>query len=125
MKTIQRKREIIWEKFKKIITNFKTKKFYLVKPIAKSTSAYHLFVLIFKNKSLSLDFKNKMQKKNIAATFHYIPLHESIMGKKFNKKKLPITENIYNRVVRLPLFPDITKKEIKKIELNLKKFTYE
>jgi dTDP-4-amino-4,6-dideoxygalactose transaminase len=66
-----------------------------------------------------------MQKNNIAATFHYVPLHESIMGKKFNKKKLPITENIYKRIVRLPLFSDLTKKEINKIEYNIKKFTYE
>ncbi len=124
-KKIQKKREVIWNKFNKIIKDFKTKKFYLVKPIAESTSAYHLFVLIFKNQKLSLDFKNKMQKNNIAATFHYVPLHESIMGKKFNRKKLPITENIYERVVRLPLFPDITKKEINKIEYNIKKFTYE
>ena len=47
------------------------------------------------------------------------------MGKKFNKKKLPITENIYKRIVRLPLFPDLTKKEINKIEYNIKRFTYE
>ena len=125
VKKIQKKREIIWKKFNKIIKNIKTNKFYLVKPLAKSTSAYHLFVLIFKNKKLSLNFKNKMQKNNIAATFHYVPLHESIMGKKFNKKKLPITENIYKRIVRLPLFPDLTKKEINKIEYNIKRFTYE
>jgi len=124
-KKIQKKRKVIWQKFNKIITNIKTNKFYLVKPLAKSTSAYHLFVLIFKNKKLSLNFKNKMQKNNIAATFHYVPLHESIMGKKFNKKKLPITENIYKRIVRLPLFPDLTKKEINKIEYNIKRFTYE
>ena len=64
-KKIQKKREVIWNKFNKIIKDFKTKKFYLVKPIAESTSAYHLFVLIFKNQKLSLDFKNKMQKNNI------------------------------------------------------------
>ena len=44
---------------------------------------------------------------------------------KISKKKLPITENIYKRVVRLPLFPDLTLKEINKIEFNIRKFTYE
>ncbi len=125
VKKIQKKREIIWKKFNKIIESLKTKKFYLVKPSAKTISAYHLFVLIFQNQKLSLSFKNKMQKNNIAATFHYVPLHESIMGQKFSKKKLPITENIYKRIVRLPLFPDLTKKEINKIEHNIIKFTHE
>jgi dTDP-4-amino-4,6-dideoxygalactose transaminase len=78
--------------------------------------------LIFKNKKLSTNFKNKMQKNNIAATFHYVPLHKSKMGKKFCKKKLPITDNIYNRVVRLPLFSDMTKKEFDKITKIIKEF---
>jgi dTDP-4-amino-4,6-dideoxygalactose transaminase len=66
-----------------------------------------------------------MQKSNIAATFHYVPLHKSKMGKKFCNSKLPITENIYDRVVRLPLFPDMTKKEVNKIIKNIKEFNYE
>ena len=40
----------------------------------------------------------------------------------FCKYKLPITEKIYNRIVRLPLFSDITENEFKKISLVLRKF---
>ena len=124
-KKIQKKRKYLWNKFNKTIFDLKTKKFYLIKPLVKTTSAYHLFVLIFKNSKLSNQFKNKMQKSNIAATFHYVPLHKSKMGKKFCNSKLPITENIYDRVVRLPLFPDMTKKEVNKIIKNIKEFNYE
>ena len=63
-----------------------------------------------------------MQKKGIAATFHYVPLHKSKMANKYFKKKLKVTENIYSRVVRLPLFVGLNKKMIKKIVLNFKKF---
>ena len=124
-KKIQKKRKYLWNKFNKSINDLKTKKFYLIKPPVQSTSAYHLFVLVFINSKLSLQFKNKMQKSNIAATFHYVPLHKSKMGKKFGNSKLPITENIYDRIVRLPLFPDMTKKEINKINKNIKAFIYE
>ena len=124
-KKIQMKRKHLWNKFNKSIHDLKTKKFYLVKPLVGSTSAYHLFVLIFKNSKLSHQFKKKMQKSNIAATFHYVPLHKSKMGKKFNNSKLPVTENIYDRIVRLPLFPDMTKKEVNKIIKNIKEFNYE
>tara|TARA_B100001057_G_scaffold210040_1_gene210679 strand:- start:915 stop:2072 length:1158 start_codon:yes stop_codon:yes gene_type:complete len=124
-KKIQMKRKYLWNKFNKSIHDLKTKKFYLIKPLAESTSAYHLFVLIFKNSKLSHQFKKKMQKSNIAATFHYVPLHKSKMGKKFNNSKLPVTENIYDRIVRLPLFPDMTKKEVNKIIKNIKEFNYE
>ena len=124
-KKIQKKRKYLWNKFNKSINDLKTKKFYLIKPPKESTSAYHLFVLVFRNSKLSLQFKNKMQKSNIAATFHYVPLHKSKMGKKFSNSKLPITENIYDRIVRLPLFPDMTKKEINKINKNIKAFNHE
>ena len=52
-KKIQKKRKYLWNKFNKIILDLKTKKFYLIKPLARSTSAYHLFVLVFKNSKLS------------------------------------------------------------------------
>ncbi len=124
-KKIQIKRKYLWNKFNKTILDLKTKKFYLIKPLAETTSAYHLFVLIFKNSKLSNQFKDKMQKNNIAATFHYVPLHKSKMGRKFCNSKLPVTENIYDRVVRLPLFPDMTKNEANKIIKNIKEFSYE
>ena len=63
-----------------------------------------------------------MQDKGIAATFHYVPLHKSKMANKYLKKKLKITENIYSRVVRLPMFVGLKKEMIKKIVLNFKKF---
>jgi len=124
-KKIQKRRKNLWNKFYKCILDLKTEKFYIIKPLAKSTSAYHLFVLIFKNSKLSHQFKGKMQKSNIAATFHYVPLHKSKMGKKFSNSKLPVTENIYDRIVRLPLFPDMTKKEANKIIKNIREFNYE
>ena len=124
-KKIQSKRKLIWNNFNKYIGNLKTNKFFILKPLKNTTSAYHLFVLIFKNKKLSLKFKNKMQKSNIAATFHYVPLHKSIMGKKFSVNKLPVTENIYDRVVRLPLYSDMTKNEFKKITNKIKEYVNE
>ena len=49
-----------------------------------------------------------MRDKNIQCTFHYLPLHQSIMYKKSfpNHKNvvLPKTEDLSNRIVRLPLF---------------------
>ena len=122
VKKIQKRREIIWKKYINNINKFKTDDFYLIKPIKNCSSAYHLFVMIFKSLKKSNKFKNKMQKDGIAATFHYVPLHKSKMGKKFCSYRLPITEKIYNRVVRLPLFSDITNKEFKKILYSLNKF---
>ena len=94
----------------------------MIKYNKKSTSAYHILGLIFKTTKLANKFKEIFQKKKIAATFHYVPLHQSTMGKKYCNYKLPITENIYDKVVRLPLYSEMTSKELIKISLLIKDF---
>jgi len=122
VKKIQNIRKKNWNIFNQLIDKLDTKKFYLIKSSRKSTSAYHILALIFRTTKLANDFKKIFQNNRIAATFHYVPLHKSTMGKKFCNYRLPLTENIYNRVVRLPLYSEMTKQEIKKISLLIKNF---
>ena len=122
VKKIQYRRKLLWNKYEKFINSLKTDNFYLIKPIKNSLSSYHILGLIFKSLKKANQFKKFMQKNHIAATFHYVPLHKSKMGKKFCNYKLPITENIYNKVVRLPLFPDMKNFEFKKISRIIKAF---
>ena len=123
VKKIQKIRKKNWNIFKKLIDKLNTEKFYLIKGNNKSTSAYHILALVFQSTKLANKFKEFIQNKKIAATFHYVPLHKSKMGMKFSKHKLPITENIYSRIVRLPLFSEMRKKEIDKISQLIKTFT--
>ena len=119
---IQKKRKIIWEKYKRLFHKINSNHFSLVEGLKNTKSSYHLIVLNFKSTKKSNQFKKYLQKKNIAATFHYVPLHKSKMGRLYSKKKLPITEKIYKKVVRLPLFPSMTSKEFNKIEKTIKEF---
>ena len=122
VKKIQYIRKKNWCIFNKLINELKTKKFYLIKANLESTSAYHILALIFKTTKLANNFKVISQSKKIAATFHYVPLHKSKMGKKYCSYALPITENIYSRVVRLPLYSDMTRQEIVKISSLIRNF---
>jgi len=122
VKKIQSKRKKNWYIFKNLIDKLNTQKFYVIKYNKKSTSAYHILGLIFQTTKLANKFKEIFQKKKIAATFHYVPLHKSKMGKKYCNYKLPITENIYDKVVRLPLYSEMTSKELTKISSLIKNF---
>ena len=44
------------------------------------------------------------------------------MGRLVNKKRLTTTENLYKRVVRLPLFPGMKNQEFNKIKKEVKSF---
>jgi len=78
-------------------------------------SSNHVFALIFKSLNLRNRFILYMKKKGIDCFFHYYPLHMSNFGKKIKKIKLPVTEKIYDGLVRLPLYPSLKAGEINKI----------
>ena len=75
-----------------------------------------------KNPFIAAKLRSFLQTKNIVSTFHYIPLHKSKFGRKFPSDKLIYTNEIWTRIVRLPFYPDLGEKDIKKIFKNLKYF---
>jgi dTDP-4-amino-4,6-dideoxygalactose transaminase len=84
----------------------------------------HIFYIITK----SLDERTKLIKylkeREIYAVFHYIPLHSSPAGIKFGKTfgGMEITENISERLLRLPLFYGMTDKEVIRVSDSIKEF---
>ena len=50
----------------------------------------------------------------IEASFHYLPLHSSSMGKKlgYKHKDLPITEEVAATLIRLPMHPKLMRSEM-------------
>ena len=51
---------------------------------------------------------------DIMAVFHYVPLHTSPMGQKFGYRagQLPVTEELSERILRLPLYYELTEPEV-------------
>jgi dTDP-4-amino-4,6-dideoxygalactose transaminase len=119
---IQTNRSILYKRYFKLFQKINSNQLELIATNKLDVSAYHLFAIIFKNELIAKKFKIYLQNNNIAATFHYVPLHKSKMGKFFRVKKLKITENIYKRVVRIPFFCGLKEFEIKKIENIIYKF---
>ena len=119
---IQTSRRILYKRYFKLFQKINSDQLKLIATNKFDVSAYHLFAVIFKNELIAKKFKVYLQNNNIAATFHYVPLHKSKMGRLFRVKKLKITENIYKRVVRIPFFCGLKEFEIKRIENIIYKF---
>ena len=79
-----------------------------------ATSNYHLFHILLKNNDMRNSLMNHLRYKGIGATFHYIPLHSAPQGLElaYKPSDLPITEEYSNKLLRLPLYPDLTKQEV-------------
>lgn len=60
----------------------------------------------------------------VAAVSHYEPLHASPVGRKFGYRRgdLPVTEEMSGRILRLPVYPDLTEIEQAYVVRRLSKF---
>lgn len=58
-----------------------------------------------------------LRSRDIHAAFHYVPLHESPAGKKYGRTSgaLPVTSRAAEKLIRLPLFFEITEQEIDRV----------
>lgn len=89
-----------------------------------TTHNAHMFYLKSANlheRTLLIDF---LKKRDIQAVFHYVPLHSSIAGEKFGimRGKDEYTTSESERLLRLPLFYNITLEEITEVISNVRDF---
>jgi dTDP-4-amino-4,6-dideoxygalactose transaminase len=75
------------------------------------TQPYHMFYLLMPTRNDRDRFIEHLKSHSIQAVFHYLPLHLSKMGKKLGYKAgdLPVTEDISQRLVRLPFHNRLEK----------------
>lgn len=76
-------------------------------------SNYHMFYVILPDSQTREGLMTYLTRNSIEATFHYVPLHSSPMGKTFGyqAQDLPVTEDLSSRILRLPIYPDLTEEE--------------
>ena len=74
---------------------------------------HHMFYILLPSKTIRDSLEIAMAYRGIQAISHFEPLHSSPMGRRFwpPDRKLPITESVAGRLLRLPLFYDITQEQ--------------
>jgi dTDP-4-amino-4,6-dideoxygalactose transaminase len=58
-----------------------------------------------------------LKSRGIASTFHYLPLHLSPMGSQWGGKAgdCPVTEDISDRLLRLPFYNSLSDQDIDRV----------
>jgi dTDP-4-amino-4,6-dideoxygalactose transaminase len=72
--------------------------------------AFHMFYLLLPSAAARGDFIAHLKRRGILSVFHYTPLHLSLMGRKIGAHdvRLPVTESVSDRLVRLPLYNSLS-----------------
>ncbi|MFM7468208.1 MAG: dTDP-4-amino-4,6-dideoxygalactose transaminase [Vampirovibrionales bacterium] len=77
----------------------------------------HMFHLRFPSLAMRTAFIQHMEAHHIYCPFHYVPLHSAPAGEKYGMAvgSLPVTTQVADTLVRLPLFYDLTPEAQTKI----------
>ena len=76
-------------------------------------SNYQMFYLVLPDAETRAGLLAHLKAAGIHAVFHYVPLHTSPMGAKFGYQPgdLPVTEDLAERLVRLPFYHELAEAE--------------
>ena len=79
--------------------------------------AYHMFYLLLPSLDQRQALIARLKAQDIASVFHYLPLHLSVMGRKFGGTEgdCPVTEDVSDRLLRLPFYNDLTESDLARV----------
>jgi len=101
-----RGREKIWSQYYAIIEGSRLFGDLHSQPLPNVVSNYHAFWIIFASELECNYVRQSMVEMNFSTVTHYVPLHTSKVGQELsrNQSHLGVTEQYWNRLLRLPLF---------------------
>lgn len=84
----------------------------------------HMFYLLTRDAASRSALLAHLKAAGVHAVFHYVPLHASPAGRRFGRAAgaLPVTENLADRLVRLPLFYNLGDDEARTIAGHVRGF---
>lgn len=86
--------------------------------------SYHLFYLLMPSLEERQALIAHLKARSILSVFHYQPLHLSEMGRRFggHPGQCPVTEDVSDRLLRLPFYNSMTEEELATVVSALKDF---
>jgi dTDP-4-amino-4,6-dideoxygalactose transaminase len=125
---IQMKRGEIWEFYRYHLQDWADENKVRL-PIIPShcEQSYHMFYMIMPSLAARESLIARLKEKGILAVFHYLPLHLSEMGKRYDGQTgdCPVCEDLSDRLVRLPFYNSLTEGEQAEVIDVIKEETYQ
>lgn len=97
---------------------------WLETPVEKdyTQSAWHNYVIKVVDPDDRNPLMDYLRTKGISTGMHYIPNHLYEMYRPYVKEPLPVTEEVWKRLITLPLFPDLTDDHQDHIVASIREF---
>ncbi len=84
----------------------------------------HLYYILTADSDERQALIKHLAERDIVAVFHYVPLHSSPMGQRMGYRAgdLPVTEEMSARILRLPLYYELTESEVLRVTEAIREF---
>lgn len=111
---IQARRRRIWERYAEGLSGWAAGRGVALPQVpVHCVQPYHMFYLLMPERTARQGLIAHLKARDILAVFHYLPLHLSPMGRRFGGREgdCPVTENVADRLVRLPFYKDLSESD--------------
>jgi len=122
---IQSKREDIWHTYNTQLVGWAQEHGVQLPTVPQGVDqAYHMFYMLLPSLDVRTRLIDHLKERGILSVFHYLPLHLSDMGKQFGGKEgdCPVTEDISDRLLRLPFYYELSESEQADVIQAIKEF---
>jgi len=112
--TVQSARQRIWKTYQAELEGWAGKNDIRMPFVPEHCEQpYHMFYLVMPSETLRDQLIAHLKSQDILSVFHYLPLHLSDMGQSLGGRPemCPVTEDVAERLVRLPLYNEMTEAE--------------
>ena len=115
---IMEKRMMVWNTYQTELVELENKE-KLIRQFLPDNVEHnaHMYNIILPSDKIRTDLVAKLKEQGVYAYICYVPLHSSPLGKKlgYRPEQCPVTEDYGERVLRLPLYADMTKEDALKV----------
>ncbi len=111
---IQSKRSNIWRRYAEGLKHWAEQSGVQMPVVPEECEqAYHMFYILLPSLRVRQAMIEHLKASGVMAVFHYLPLHLSAMGETFGGRvgQCPVTEDVSDRLLRLPLYNDLRPAE--------------
>ena len=124
---IQAKRRRVWEYYAQHLAGWAAKHDVQMPHVPQHCEqAYHMFYVLLPSLEQRQALIAHLKAQSILSVFHYVPLHESDMGRKIAARRAycPVTEEVSARLLRLPFYNDLSDSELQRVVEAIQGFTF-
>ena len=124
---IQQKRQQIWNYYHTCLQEWAQKHGVRLPIIPEHCEQpYHMFYLLMPSLEQRQALIAHLKARGILSVFHYLPLHLSEMGRQFGGKEghCPVTEDVTDRLLRLPFYNDLNETDQAHVVGAIKEFDH-